>query len=296
MRAVFLFFFLCFAGYTLKAQNYKYIYYLNQDMLSVPKKNAVMIGKGYMENGNLHLDCYYTSNSLLFLKINYSDSTLQTCNGPYTSYNKDGGLLETGTYKNGFLEGVKEKWNEDGALTDSIIYHDDKAFKEYHYGYYKKRRDYFEVKDSLENTYYTKTLDEKNNVSSEAKFKGERGVVIKYKDGVATMDSVFTREETEASFPGGQPGWENYLKQYLNPNAPVEQGAKAGTYTVIVKFMVNENGEISGISPETHYGYGMETEVIRLLKGSPKWIPAIQYGRKVNAYRRQPVTFAVTEN
>ena len=32
-----------------------------------------------------------------------------------------------------------------------------------------------------------------------------------------------------------------------------------------------------------------------IIQDSPKWIPAVQYNRKVNAYRRQPITFAVTE-
>jgi periplasmic protein TonB len=39
----------------------------------------------------------------------------------------------------------------------------------------------------------------------------------------------------------------------------------------------------------------MEAEVIRMIKRSPKWIPAQQEGRFVNAYRQQPVTFVVEE-
>jgi protein TonB len=55
-------------------------------------------------------------------------------------------------------------------------------------------------------------------------------------------------------------------------------------------------GSITGITAETYYGYGMEEEAIRVIKKGPKWIPAVQYGRKVKAYRRQPLTFAVTRN
>ena len=39
----------------------------------------------------------------------------------------------------------------------------------------------------------------------------------------------------------------------------------------------------------------MEEEVMRIIKKGPKWIPAMQNGRPVNAYRRQPVTFMVEE-
>jgi antitoxin component YwqK of YwqJK toxin-antitoxin module len=296
MKTVLLFFFLCFATHALKAQDYKYIYYLDEHMVTVPKKDATIIGKGYKENGSLHVDCYLASNSFLFLKINYSDSTLKTYNGPYTSYNKDGGLLESGTYKNGLLEGAKEKWNEKGNLTDSLIYHNDKLFAEYNFGYDdKNRRNYFTIKDSLADTLYSRAVDENNSVTYEVKFKGQKGVMIKYKDGVATRDSLFTREEREASFPGGQQAWAKFLQENLDANVPVRKKAKAGKYQVVVRFIVNKDGEISDISAETNLGHGMEQEVIRLIKTSPKWIPASQYGRKVNAYRRQPVTFQIDE-
>jgi hypothetical protein len=39
----------------------------------------------------------------------------------------------------------------------------------------------------------------------------------------------------------------------------------------------------------------MEEEVVRAIKKSPLWIPAEQDGKKVHAYRKQPVTFSVPE-
>lgn len=39
----------------------------------------------------------------------------------------------------------------------------------------------------------------------------------------------------------------------------------------------------------------MEEEVTRILKKSGKWNPAIQNGKQVNAYRKQPVTFQVED-
>jgi len=38
----------------------------------------------------------------------------------------------------------------------------------------------------------------------------------------------------------------------------------------------------------------MEQEAIRVISHSKrKWIPAVQYGHNVNAYRRQPITFLI---
>jgi len=104
---------------------------------------------------------------------------------------------------------------------------------------------------------------------------------------------IFTRVEVEAKFPGGTDGWRKFLTHTLNPDVPQNNGAPSGRYNTVAKFIVNKDGSISNIAVETNEGYGMEEEVIRTLKKSGSWIPAEQNGRKVNAYRRQPITFIV---
>jgi protein TonB len=39
----------------------------------------------------------------------------------------------------------------------------------------------------------------------------------------------------------------------------------------------------------------MEQESVRAIKKSGKWTPAIQNGRNVTAYKRQPITWLVQE-
>jgi TonB-dependent SusC/RagA subfamily outer membrane receptor len=106
---------------------------------------------------------------------------------------------------------------------------------------------------------------------------------------------AFEKVETPPSFPGGITEWRKYLTKNLNSAVPVDSGAKAGIYTVKVKFLVHKDGSISSIEPLTKYGYGMEEEVIRVISKGPKWEPAKQNGRVVNAYHTQPVTFVITE-
>jgi protein TonB len=106
-------------------------------------------------------------------------------------------------------------------------------------------------------------------------------------------DVVFDKVEIEAFFPGGDNAWRKFLEQNLNPAVPVNYGAPAGQYTVVIQFVVDKTGKITEIKALTNHGYGMEAEVIRLLRKSPKWSPAIQDGRNVKAYRKQPVTFQV---
>ena len=114
-----------------------------------------------------------------------------------------------------------------------------------------------------------------------------------------TPDTVsvptFVKVEVEAQFPGGLPAWKKYLQKNLKATVPVNNGAPIGSYQVIVRFIVSKDGEISNVVAETNHEYGMEQEVIRILKKGPDWVPASQNNKKVNAYRRQPITFIVQQ-
>jgi protein TonB len=106
---------------------------------------------------------------------------------------------------------------------------------------------------------------------------------------------IFEKVEIEASFKGGESAWKKYLERNLNPSVGPDNGAPTGTYTVYVQFVVSKDGSISDVRALTNHGYGMEAEAIRVIKKGPAWIPAVQNGRSVNAYRKQPITFQVTD-
>ena len=114
-------------------------------------------------------------------------------------------------------------------------------------------------------------------------------------DTIDLKDAVFERVDVEATFPGGESAWRKYLEKNLNPNVPVENGAPVGIYTVIVQFIVDKTGTISDIKTLTNFGYGMEQEVLRIMKNSPMWTPASQNNRAVKAYRKQPITFVLED-
>ncbi|HMJ48579.1 MAG TPA: energy transducer TonB [Ferruginibacter sp.] len=101
--------------------------------------------------------------------------------------------------------------------------------------------------------------------------------------------------QKEAEFPGGGKSWVEFLSETMHSDVPVKKKAPVGKYQVIARFIVDKKGKVTDIVAETNHGYGMEEEVIRVLKKSPKWEPAIHLGKQVNAYRRQPITFVVSE-
>lgn len=108
-------------------------------------------------------------------------------------------------------------------------------------------------------------------------------------------NSIFTSVQIEAAFPGGQDAWISYLRNNLNASLPVDNGATAGRYTVIVKFVVSKDGSISNVQCENDPGFGMCEEAVRVIKKTKNWTPAFNNGKNVNAYRRQPVVFLVEE-
>jgi len=139
----------------------------------------------------------------------------------------------------------------------------------------------------------TKTVESDNKeqiVQAPVEDKGTTVAAVKTDDD---ENKVFNKVEVEAEFPGGQAAWRSYLQKTLNPNVPVDNNAPEGTYTVVVKFIVSRDGSLSDVSCESDPGYGMCAEAVRVIKKTRNWTPAIQNGRNVNAYRRQPIVFAV---
>lgn len=114
-------------------------------------------------------------------------------------------------------------------------------------------------------------------------------VVVGY--GKRENEPIFEKVEVEAAFPGSEPAFRKFLESNLDASVADHNGAPAGKYTVFVMFTVGVDGSIGDIKPLTNHGYGMEEEAIKLIKRSPKWIPAEQNGHKVKSYRKQPVNF-----
>ncbi len=112
-------------------------------------------------------------------------------------------------------------------------------------------------------------------------------------DSVAVDSKTFSKVDVEAEYPGGIDGWRKFLIKNLNAQVPGNNGAPASMYTVMARFIVRKDGTLDSIKIESSEGYGMDEEVIRVITKSGKWIPAVQNGKPVNAYRRQPIIFMV---
>lgn len=106
-------------------------------------------------------------------------------------------------------------------------------------------------------------------------------------------DRVFERVE-EAKFPGGESEWTKFIARAMNKHIDVlQKDAKTGT--CLVQFIVDTNGDISEVEALTMKGTKLAEIVTDAIKDGPRWSPATQNGKKVKAYRKQPVTFQISK-
>lgn len=100
------------------------------------------------------------------------------------------------------------------------------------------------------------------------------------------------KPDQEPEFPGGQDAWIKFLRKNLVAPSELEVDEKK---MVVVRFLVAEDGSVTGFEVSQSAGRSFDNEVIRVLKKMPKWKPAIQNGEAVARAYMQPVTFVGVE-
>lgn len=96
---------------------------------------------------------------------------------------------------------------------------------------------------------------------------------------------VYTQVETNPEFPGGiQAFYRFVMKNYKTPSA-----ARSVSGRMIVTFVVEADGTLSGFRIVKDLGYGTGEEAVRMLKTSPKWEPGTQDGKPVAVQYALPI-------
>lgn len=108
-------------------------------------------------------------------------------------------------------------------------------------------------------------------------------------------DIVFTKTEISAVYAAGEAAWKTYLMKNLSTSVPEKEGWKAGNYTVIVQFVVMKDGSVTNITTTNYLGTKTAQYCIDLIKKGGLWKPAMQNGKPVNAYWKQPLTFSLSK-
>lgn len=100
---------------------------------------------------------------------------------------------------------------------------------------------------------------------------------------------IFDLVEEMPSFPGGQAALMQFLSSHVKYPAVAEENGIQGR--VIVNFIIEEDGSISGIKIDKSAATSLDMEAVRLVRSMPKWIPGRQNGKPVRVHSFVPVVF-----
>jgi protein TonB len=98
---------------------------------------------------------------------------------------------------------------------------------------------------------------------------------------VRQYDTVYTRPNVLASFPGGDAAWKKYVKKKMN--YPRKAWWDEVESDVQIKLIIEKDGTVSEAHHLNISNYGFEQEAVRLVLKSGKWKPALHRGKPVKS-------------
>ncbi len=255
------------------AQSYKYVYYLDENLVSVEKSNASLIGKGLNDSTLFLVDCFDKITGKLSVSAHFPDSSLSRFEGRYREYYTSGQTKQEGNYENGEQQGEWFLWDSTGLKTLSVLLDKGKQISATQYHYYKGNLSSKRVQDSNGEEIMFVMYDKKGN---------------EIKD-----DKIFEKADVKPVFQEDRITFQRYAIENTDTQVPYSKGASHGRYLVYINFVVEKNGQVTNVKSQSLEGYGMEDEAIRVIKNSPLWKPALQNGNPVRFQMKEIVPFVV---
>lgn len=108
---------------------------------------------------------------------------------------------------------------------------------------------------------------------------------VKMKEGFNL--SYDTTNASEPKFPGGIEKFYMFVGQ--NFKIPEEFAKQKADGKIFMEFMIEKDGTLSDFKVAKDLGYGIGDEAIRVLKLSPKWIPATENGKPIRVSYSLPI-------
>jgi protein TonB len=101
----------------------------------------------------------------------------------------------------------------------------------------------------------------------------------------------FTSVQRIPTFPGG----EGAFGRYLSANIIYPQNARKNKIggRVILTIMIETDGSVGEVKVVKSVDKEIDEEAIRVVKASPKWLPAIQNDKPVRVQTAIPINFSV---
>ncbi|MBS1755482.1 MAG: energy transducer TonB [Bacteroidetes bacterium] len=181
-------------------------------------------------------------------------------------------------------------YNSNNILVTESFYSDTNFTKKlFCHKYFNEKKGYLEQTRCYENgrlSGYFVDYNEKGDTTAYQLY--DNGVVIKeWSSEPQSNVAPFVMNEDPAEFPGGETAW----REYLGNNLKYPDSLQNIKGQVLLKFIVNPKGTIESVEIIKSLHPLLDQEAIRVIMNSPKWRPAKQNGKKVQATRTQPINF-----
>ncbi len=232
------------------------LYYLDKDYKGTDnaKKAKYLLSIKNYNDTLWQFDTYQIIGPLISTEF-FKDKDATIAHGEFRYYRADGRMDSTAGYRNSLKHGSSYYYNDTGAIYRELVYEN---------GILREDTDYFKKRAEQQR-----------------------------KDSLNTgKDVVFTTIEVESEFEGGLPGWARYLNKNLKYPERALNNNKTGT--VVIQFIVDKEGNV--IAPHIYRSveYSLDQAALDIIRKSPRWTPAVQNGRKVKSYKRQPIVFKLS--
>jgi protein TonB len=106
-------------------------------------------------------------------------------------------------------------------------------------------------------------------------------------------DSVYTKVDVEAQFPGGEKKWNKFIQDKIANNIDLLVNDTRSNGTCTIKFIVAKDGKISAARVMSMEGSELAKIFLNAVLKGPNWIPAKMNGVNVKSIRLQKVTFSM---
>jgi antitoxin component YwqK of YwqJK toxin-antitoxin module len=213
--------------------------------------------------------------------------------GLWLSYHYNGMMSDSTIYSNGKVTGISLAWYPNGMISDSVEQKENGTMVSVgwfdngsinHAGMYQNEKKQGKWK------YYHSN----GNISSEEWYDADVLTDKKYYDEDGTPQPDTTNRDRDAVFKSGMTGWQKFIasKASFPYNYKL---SNTNLVTVVVAATINEDGKITDEFLWIPVHPAFDKEVLRAVKKSPEWQPAIRHNRRVKQQIRQPMSFAMEE-
>jgi TonB family protein len=182
-------------------------------------------------------------------------------------------------------------FNQSNILVTESFY-SDTTFKRklFCHKYFNEKKGFLEQTRCYDNGQlngYMVDYDEKGDTTSYSVLD-HNNLIRSWSSKPEDTSRTFTTIESVGEFPGGKTAWVKYLSENLSYPKQLKEKISG---QVIVKVHIDSTGVVNEVEVLKSLHPLLDAEVIRVIKNSPKWKPAMQNGKAVPMTFTQPISF-----